>query len=90
MNRKIFKIFAVTLTGCSILSAICFLVAETPEEAARKGWAQMPRTCEAGVFSHGYYIQWLSLNKHPFLFALSVTGIAIGGAIIYYVDKRLE
>jgi hypothetical protein len=65
-------------------------MAETPEEAVKKGWAQMPQTWEAGVYSHGFYIQWLSLSKHPFLFALSVAGIAISGAIIYYLDKRPE
>jgi hypothetical protein len=86
----IFRIFAVILLGCSILSTICFVSAETPEEALKKGWAQMPKTWEAGVFSHGYYIQWLSLTKHPLLFALSVVGIAISGAFIYYLDKRTE
>ena len=84
----IIRIFGVTLTGCSILSTICFLFAETPEEAVKKGLAYMPLTWEAGVFNHGSYVQWLSLSKHPFLFALSIACIAIGGATIYYLDKR--
>jgi len=84
------RIFAVTLMACSLLSTFCFLAAETPEEAAKKGWAQMPHTWEAGVFSHGGYVQWLSLKKHPFLFVLSAASIIISAAILKYLEKRPE
>jgi hypothetical protein len=84
----IIRIFIVCLLGCSIIATLGFLFAETPEEAAKKGWAYMPQTWEAGVFNHGSYIQWFSLSKHPFLFALSIACIAISGFIINYLDKR--
>jgi hypothetical protein len=91
MRKKhlIFHIFVVILLGCSLLSTICFLVAETPEEAMNnKRRTPMPQTWEAGVYTHGFYIHWLTLSKHPFLFALSVAGLVISGTISYYLERR--
>lgn len=82
------RILMVLLLGSSILSTICFLSAETPEQAAQKGWAKMPQAWESGVFNHGSYIQWYSIKKHPFLFVLSVVGIAVSGATLLNLDKR--
>jgi hypothetical protein len=90
-KHLIFQFVVVIILGCFLFSTICFLVAESPEEAMNKRrQTPMPPTWEAGVYTRGFYIQWLSLGKHPFLFALSVAGLVISGAISYYLDKRLK
>lgn len=94
VGRLLLEVFAVILFGCSVLSTICFLMAETPQQAAQKinqGFsycgALMPETWEAGVFNHGSYVKWYSLNKHPFLFIFSLAGIFISGVILCYLYK---
>ena len=87
VRRFLLELFGVVLLGLSILSTISFLAAEAPQDAARKGWANMPATWEAGVYSHGFYYEWYLVKEHPFFFALSIVGVGVAGYIIHWLYK---
>ena len=61
---------------CSILS---FVFAITPEEAIERG-DSIPADWEAGVFNHGEYYRWYTIEKHPVLFIFSAM-MVIGSSI---------
>jgi hypothetical protein len=71
-----------------VLSTLAFLATETPDEAARRPFAKMPSECEAGFLNHGGYTCWYTISDHPFLFALSLTAVLAGGAIMVWAQRH--
>jgi hypothetical protein len=74
--------------GSGILTTLCFIGAVTPEQGLQKGYPPMPAHWEAGFWNHGSYVQWPDMWKHPFLFALSVSGLLIGAFGLQWVQRR--
>jgi hypothetical protein len=78
----------VILFASGVLSTLAFLSTETPAEAAHRLFAKMPSECEAGFLNHGAYTCWYTISDHPLLFALSLTAMLVGGAIMVWAQRH--
>ena len=71
----IFKLLVVLLIFLGYMlagfSAISFMAAVTPEEARAKN-LPLPSGWTAGVWNHGAYYQWWTIQERPLLFGISV------------------
>jgi len=79
----------VTLFGCGILATLLFFSTESRVELARRGsTAKIPEECEAAFWNHGGYACWYTISDHPLWFALSVSALIGGGAIMAWSQSR--
>jgi hypothetical protein len=81
------EIAAVIAFALSIVVVLLFLAADTPEEAALRGWFPLPAACEAGVLNHGAYLCWFTIREHPLWFALSIACLVASSVVLARVQK---
>ncbi|HMU88440.1 MAG TPA: hypothetical protein PKC11_12575 [Agitococcus sp.] len=74
------------LIGAPCVSS--FKNAMTPVEAIHKGYPTMPPNWEAGVFSHGDYYQWYTIQKHPIGYAFSL--VILWSGQLLWASKMLQ
>ncbi|MBK9924532.1 MAG: hypothetical protein IPP66_04495 [Anaerolineales bacterium] len=74
--------FSLLLSFIGGILVVNFHAAITPEQAPMQGYPPLPIGWEAGVFNHGEYIHWLTIQKHPILYAICLV-IQWGPAIIW-------
>jgi hypothetical protein len=71
----VFKVFVILLTLVGWMAAgittINFMVAVTPEQARAKN-LPLPSGWTAGVWNHGSYYHWWTIQERPFLFGISI------------------
>jgi hypothetical protein len=75
MDRLFSVLFpiAIILFFVAVCSILSFFMAETPEQALNQGYSSpMPENWGAGVFSHGSYYKWFTIEEQPILFGLSI------------------
>ena len=79
----------VTLFGSGLVSTLIFLSTESRLElAGRRPSAKIPKECEAAFWNHGGYSCWYTIYDHPFWFALSLSALVGGCAIMVWAHGR--
>jgi ATP/ADP translocase len=91
---SLMQIVAAILMFLFFFWTINFLVAVTPEEAAKRGYPAFPGGWDAAVMSHGKYYQWYTINNHLVFFLTCLFGfvslfffIIISGYVMYIKRK---
>jgi hypothetical protein len=84
-------LFAMALGNlvAAIFCAASFLVADTPQQALKRG-IPMPSHWEAGVLNHDHYFEWYSLAQHPFAFGGSVVWMFAALVAVLYLRRELR
>jgi len=83
------RLLLATVTIPSMVVLLLFLAAEDAATIQDKGYSA-PEGWSAGVFNHGRYIGWWSIDEQPVLFLLaaigSLTGV-LGILLAFYMDR---
>lgn len=70
----------------SCQSVISFTVAMTPEQVLEKGYPPLPENWSAGVYNHGSYYRWFSIDDQPILFLLSLFFVLSPFLFVMFVE----
>jgi len=85
----VFKVLVILLTLAGWMAAgivtINFMVAVTPEEARAKN-LPLPSGWTAGVWNHGSYYQWWTIQERPLLFGISV--FYLFACVLFFWGRR--
>src|SRR5262245_22902219 len=73
---SVLQIAAFFIALPAFFSAVSFMNAISSEQAQAEG-LPLPSGWSAGVMNHGSYYRWWTISERPFLFAVSVSCVAM-------------